>query len=281
MLHNFEKSLIRPSKGTAHELIQEYKNKSFNYDIEFEEIRPKVFVYKNIFSNPREIIDLLELSVKDPQKSIMFRDWIKWGGQRKGDTVYGQYVAELGKGLEKEELTFDEFKRTQAELSVVVEVIKNFFIATDHYINYWNLEGRENWIQYPPSFCRYIAPSEVPKSNLFMNYHTDYEIQKASEPGDKHVITTTMYLNDNYEGGELLFKEGNEKFSYKPKEGDLIVFPSGHPSVLMEGEEPIMHGVSPVPPGDKDRYIVRMFHQIYSDGDDVKNIIKKKILDGR
>ena len=35
-----------------------------------------------------------------------------------------------------------------------------------------------------------------------------------------------IYLNDEYEGGELFFKGLN--YRYQPKQGDLVIFPSNH-----------------------------------------------------
>jgi len=46
-----------------------------------------------------------------------------------------------------------------------------------------------------------------------------------------------FYLNDNYEGGELLIEDD---FSYKPKALDMVYFPS-HP----------MHGVAPITKGKR------------------------------
>jgi hypothetical protein len=50
-----------------------------------------------------------------------------------------------------------------------------------------------------------------------------YEIEKNDNTEVKHlaVYGYIIYLNDNYEGGEIFYPEFN--FSYKPKPGDLIV----------------------------------------------------------
>jgi hypothetical protein len=40
-----------------------------------------------------------------------------------------------------------------------------------------------------------------------MSYHTDYIQQKENFPGFKFHTTAVIYLNDNYEGGELSFIE--------------------------------------------------------------------------
>lgn len=46
-------------------------------------------------------------------------------------------------------------------------------------------------------------------------------------PQTKRSISTIGYLNDNFEGGELYFKDIN--FTYYPFAGDIVIFPSGAP----------------------------------------------------
>ena len=64
--------------------------------------------------------------------------------------------------------------------------------------------------------------------------HTDPSIRYA----------TIIYLNDNYEGGELFFS--NKDLELKPKPGDLVIFP---------GTDEFNHGVRHVQPGPI-RYVV-------------------------
>ena len=61
--------------------------------------------------------------------------------------------------------------------------------------------------------------------------HTDWHNHRFDEPGPKQVLTYTIYINDDYEGGEIDFIDENNKhlIVYKPKRGDITVFPSGRP----------------------------------------------------
>lgn len=280
-IYRFENALLYPSKHSVGAMFDQYQNTIYNNEVyEFEEIFPKVFIYKNLFSNPEQITSILKEAAADPEKSYYFKDWAQWGGID-SSTIFGQYVLDLGEGFDKGLTTVEDYNKAIEELAVIAETVKSFFAATNHYMKYWGIEKSPEWRHTPPSFCRYIPTDKIPENNLFMQFHTDYQIKMAAEPGDKFVITTTMYFNDDYRGGEIVFKVKDNMFSYKPKAGDLLVFPSGHPAILMEGEDPIMHAVNPVPVGDPDRYIVRMFHQVYSDGDDVKEIIAKNIKDGQ
>lgn len=280
VIYRLENAFLNPSKRSIDAMFAEYRNVLYDEaEYTFEEIYPKVFIYRNLFTDPIKISEVMKAAAENPDSSYFLKDWAQWGGYD-SSTIFGQYVLSLGEGFDKGINTIEEHKKATEELQVVTEVIKSFFAATNHYMKYWNIKKSDEWRHTPPSFCRYIPTENIPENNLFMQFHTDYQIKMAAEPGDKFVITTTMYFNDDYRGGEIVFKVKDDVFAYKPRAGDLLVFPSGHPSILMEGEDPIMHAVNPVPVGDPDRYIVRMFHQVYSDGDNVKEIIAKNILGG-
>lgn len=67
------------------------------------------------------------------------------------------------------------------------------------------------------------------------------------------MFSTVVYLNDDYEGGEIYFP--NQDVEIKPSAGDMVIFPGG-------GHE-YMHGVKPVISGR--RYTIAMWHTMYLD----------------
>jgi hypothetical protein len=86
--------------------------------------------------------------------------------------------------------------------------------------------------------------------SMSMTYHTDTHQYDTERGGNHFILTITMYLNDDYEGGELTFLNENDGdvIHYRPKAGDITVFPSA---------VPYWHGVERVESGD--RYLVRTF----------------------
>jgi hypothetical protein len=90
------------------------------------------------------------------------------------------------------------------------------------------IEMFDNEFKY---FSGYIATKYVP--GVGMSTHTDSKV--GEEMG------ALMYLNDDYEGGELTYtdSEGNEK-AIKPKTGDMVYCPSWYP-----------HGVNKVTKGTR------------------------------
>jgi hypothetical protein len=105
---------------------------------------------------------------------------------------------------------------------------------------------------------------------MTLPFHTDFFQGDEFKPGLKAEYTVTMYLNEDYDGGEIDFRifhgretemrvSGGEmiptteqeeipKVVYRPQAGDIIIFPS---------RVPFYHGVRRVSTGTK--YFARMF----------------------
>lgn len=148
------------------------------------------------------------------------------------------------------------------EKMYVSELINAFETSTAHYLNHQGVEKEDDWHMMYPAICRYNVTTEDTALGqgvvgpLAMAHHSDYELLKEEMPGDKFVVTCTVYLNDDYEGGGVEFLENGNAHLYKPKAGDVCVFPSGHPDYLSEKFR-YFHGVEAVKSGKK--FFVRIF----------------------
>lgn len=117
-------------------------------------------------------------------------------------------------------------------------------------IDDWNLGDKEE-----DSMCMSNFEILRHKKNLETQYtigvHTDWHNHRIDEPGPKQLLTYTIYINDNYEGGEVDFIDENDKhlIAYKPKRGDVTVFPSGRP---------YWHGARAVT-SDESKFFIRTF----------------------
>jgi hypothetical protein len=141
------------------------------------------------------------------------------------------------------------------------DILNVYYECTSHYVNETNSE-LSNWTFVAPQICKYNDGAGAdPVLGVGMVYHTDYQQEAAEAPGVKHYITCNLYLNDNYENGEVMFKifdtETAEprRITYKPKAGDVMVFPS---------RQPYYHGVNVANNGEK--YFVRSFWYEMFDG---------------
>ena len=74
------------------------------------------------------------------------------------------------------------------------------------------------------------------KPGHFYNWHMD------SHPcgGVNADMSMTIFLNDDYEGGELVIKVGNVETSHKPKAGTVVIYNTG-----------ALHKINPVTKGDR------------------------------
>jgi hypothetical protein len=212
-------------------------------ELEYREIYPKIFVYSNPFKDLDSFLNTIIESEINPEGS-MINPWEEW------------YTF----GLEADNFIRDaeDTPRVIKEKEVLSEIEGVFFTVVDHYFKKHNVEysfdtfvdevdgrSKNKWQKMGPSICKYNPDFEV-ALDLAMHYHTDYQVEKRDARGYNFSVTVTMYLNDDYEGGGIDFYINDKLFYYKPKAGDVIVFPAGDPGFLTEGDELYHHGVRKV-----------------------------------
>ena len=195
-----------------------------------EILEEKVYYYTNVIEDPKKLVDAIENDNKDE-----WGEWMACSGQH---YVYGtdKTIAPsegndyIYKTLEK---AFDDVARDYAKAQGIIDEPKLF-------------------PQYP---IKKYQPG------TFMGAHFD------QQEGDERLkVSFVMYLNDDYEGGEISFtiaspggiltgarppsdfdlaeKDTNYTFAVKPKAGSIIVFPPSppyhHTAHLVKSGEKIM-----------------------------------------
>lgn len=219
--------------------------------VNFIEIFPKIHVYPNALENP-------DFWIKDSLDGS--HQWNDWG-------MYGKAFSTSQNVVIHESFPeFDQFYKNamnQSHYPAFADVYgKAFYNNTKHWLDIHPME-LDNWISSAPAICQYtLGPKNGHGTTFVMAYHSDYTIGEETWPGDKFELTATLYLNDDYEEGEICFVVKNEdgtdtRFSYKPKSGDMMVFPA---------RPPYFHAVKRAY-GDN-RYIVRSFWQRRQDGNE-------------
>lgn len=146
------------------------------------------------------------------------------------------------------------------------EKLSNVFQSVfKDYINEWSESGYwpdyiTSWELDQPDISRfYSSVIEIlkhdihPEKQLAITFHTDAHKHRVGQPRGQQIITITIYVNDDYEGGEVQFlneiDEVPSVITYKPKYGDVTAFPSGIP---------YWHSAKAVTEGNK-KLFVRMF----------------------
>lgn len=206
---------------------------------------PKIEVYKGLLPDHKKIFEIIKstenLTPEDVQSGKhYFNEWNKW-------SAFGTYSSTLHKDavtdLHGTSETFDQ------EFWAAETVWDAYNKALDHYIEKYDVELPEDCKLGSSSFCKYHTNVDTLKNNLTMQFHTDFKQTEKDMPGDQFFITCTVYINDDYEGGEIEFYVDGEFIpAYKPEAGDIMVFPSG---------EPYYHGVRTATKGNK--YLIRNF----------------------
>lgn len=256
-----------------------------------EIIYPRIMVFRNGISNPEKIVEQL----------ANYTTWEKWydiGEQ----ILFNPMITHRYDNFP----TIEEWRKTEEErkyqvgpedLKDLIKIFEDtFFESTQHYIEHYHCE-KPNWLHMGSNILRYEGrdpkEDEIKGENKVDNvgknfddttsgraggtkemtlpFHTDFYQRDEFEPGLKAEYTITMYLNDDYEGGDIDFRifNGREDESriingefvatdpsygeipsvvYRPQAGDVIIFPS---------RVPFYHGVRRVSTGTK--YFVRMF----------------------
>jgi len=201
-----------------------------------EQLFDKVYYYKNVIDDPKNVISLLEKTESD-EYSKVFSKWNYWGSCSGKMYEYGSQkkITYLNKHEISERVSGEELDNT---LYLVDQIFGGMERVCKDYASKLNDESRLLLMQNV----------EIKKyeTGTFMGAHYD------QQEGDQRLkYSLVMYLNDDYEGGELSFnvKDGiitgtenaaredftdpnnNDKimFHIKPEAGSVIIFPSTSP----------------------------------------------------
>ena len=210
--------------------------------VDYSIIYPNIYVYHNAINNPQLVVEQIK-------KDNSWTDWYTFGKviRNEQDLLYSDNNFPSLK-------QWQEISETQT--GYLKELLESFYKVTNDYVQITNF-NLPNWEFSLPNICEYNPESNLHK-DYAMHYHTDYQLEYADFPASKPGLTVTMYLNDTYAGGSLLFKIKNKETgnvdscSYKPKAGDIVIFPS---------KDPYYHAVESV--HEDNKYFVRSFWQYY------------------
>jgi hypothetical protein len=192
-----------------------------------EKLDSNIFYYKNVLSNPNAFVDNIEYLEESNNNTSQLSKWKTWKASDQ-DTEYGVSKDGMFSNMQyKNELDL--------QTSTLVYNIKS--ISDLCFVNYaYNTGVRQLKLPDYFSIRKYNSLADMGK-------HVD-----AEDPTDKShpVVSGVLYLNDQYEGGEIYFPEQNIKI--KPEAGSLVMFPS---------YRPYFHHPLPVTSGNK--YMVPFF----------------------
>jgi len=176
-------------------------------DIEYEILDLGLVHYCNAVPNTELMINTIEEINADMSLNkhpSIFKEWSPW--------TYNATVFNLQKFFPRPESipTDDPYAKQMKEIT------ETLYGSLDKVFNHYVSEI------YP--FAKDNIKSEEYEMHL-LKYEKSGHLPAHSDQGiSSRVLSTVIYLNDNYSGGEIEFKHSQVKI--KPKAGSIIFFPS-------------------------------------------------------
>lgn len=170
-------------------------------EIQYKVLEDNILYYEGILSNPYALINLINETDNLIDGVDLLERWEDWKSSN-DDYIFGQRKFS---NPEKYEASSDDLRYIYNTLTSTLAA------AGAHYAKY---VGVPMGVQAPISISKYYSGSG-------MGPHTD--------AGPIAHLSAVLYLNDDYDGGELAFP--NHDIVVKPSAGSIIMFPSVEPYV--------------------------------------------------
>lgn len=237
-----------------------------------EKLHEEVFYYKNVIEDPKRLVELINELDSDSTVTSVIPKWNGWLSNSNDGHAFGGKKDFAVHNLEH------LVSPRKDDVSYVVQAIRNGVKKTAQaYYNDRGFEGTPNISPFA-GVCRYDA-------GCAMGAHFD------AQAGDKSLkYSIVLYLNDDYEGGEISFiirdydlrdpanahlkpypevaHPANKElvdFTLKPEAGSALIFPSVHPykhqvHIMTSGEKYIFPGFvfmddyNPADPASVEKY---------------------------
>lgn len=192
-----------------------------------------IFYYKNVIQDYKNIVDLIEETDSECDENSLISKWKDWKTSSEVPYIFGKQKIisnSFMKGGKVYSLT-ESLKEKNDKLENIYITLKDTIeSASQHY-------AKENDI-----YIGTLSPLSIGKYNTgsYMGPHCDTYSEHSNA-----TISVVLYLNDDYDGGELHFP--NQDVKIKPEAGSIIVFPSRPP--YMHASLEITKGIKYISPG--------------------------------
>jgi hypothetical protein len=170
---------------------------------------PGIILFTNVFDDYKQLISDIEKSASDPSQVVFW----------KRATVSGSGNVSRAKSEQ----------RTNSNL--VLD--SNWIYAKNEIMQFAGnvclsimKKAQEGIDEYYKNFYPSINP--MPAEMIVLKYQTGQEYKQHVDAGTKNnrIVSMVMYLNDDYEGGNIEFPYLN--FNLKPPANSMIFFPSNY-----------------------------------------------------
>lgn len=192
---------------------------------------PNIWYFEEAIPEVNLFLDLLEKNNDNERITHIIPKWSRWSDGGPKEDKYVEWV-EIGPPMGEEK--FVDWERTLNRSGTVwpkiepdtdahkeaYEILKMIDVPLNNVIDYY-------WSQNPSlKPLKYISknyPIRKYRTGGSMGKHKD---QNPFDPNPTMDISILIYLNDNYEGGELYFNDLDLKI--KPSAGSILIFACEH-----------------------------------------------------
>lgn len=173
-------------------------------------LHPEIYYWNNILNNPENIIDMLNDLNDNPISHKRISPWILWGDPSDVETHYGeQKIIDL--------YDIEQPSGDAAVDRITSDVYKLLINPSLEYSKIFLEMIGENPEKYTVNLDKF--PIRKYKELKEMKEHHD---SIGADSSLKYSMI--LYLNSDYEGGELYFK--NQNILVKPEAASFIIFPA-------------------------------------------------------
>ena len=167
-----------------------------------------IFYFGNTISQPKKYIEHLENLDKNELSHSYVEKWRVWNASNDASQIYGEkkHIVLPLKLSNNQELN-------NKMLYVINAIKESAFLSSSKYTEILNI-GK------PTKINNFAINKYYP--GQYMGSHVD-----SYGDSDEERFTALIYLNDDYEGGEIEFPKQNIKF--KPEAGSVLIFPTKEP----------------------------------------------------
>jgi hypothetical protein len=182
--------------------------KSINENIIVENPGLGLNIYRNVFSNQDadRYINILESNLGGDKK-------YKWSEAQVTNSKVPIKKARDAVDFKYKQENLGPRDQTNAELiDLHEEIYQKLKYCVDDYARYWGI----NVVYYEAfNFVKYEG------EGTHFNIHADHG------PAYNCTVSAVIYINDDYEGGEIKFPR-LDNYVHKPRVGDIAIFPSNY-----------------------------------------------------
>lgn len=196
-----------------------------NYEIPYD----KVVYFKGVIEEIDTVIEKIEST-----NSIAITPWEVWGAGDDPDHAYGEV-----KYMNKQLIDQESDPKTKEDAAYVVNTLIHYMAeCAKEYAKIYSIdEDSLNYALHALNMGGTKYGINKYYENMYMGPHVDW-----NEMNSDITYTIVVYLNDDYEEGELYFVRPEMDLKIKPQKGSIIMFPS---------VEPYLHQSCNIPKGRK------------------------------